>query len=153
MIKSLLLLLLCGPVYAGTSQTSGTSTSLGNQIGKTEIHKTFTKNTAAAGLSILGTYTVTTGKTLYVTHMDFSAREVTISATAANLGNIQTATPAGTAVSSMTFVNPTTSQPMIWYKDFPEPMAVPSATVIMSSVSAGIATATDWIWNLDGYEK
>lgn len=137
---------------AGTSYIGGQA-SQGNSAGKTEIHKTFTATTAATGLSILGTYTVTAGKTLYITHMDFSARLNAISATAANLGNIAVATPAGTGVSSMTFVNPTTSAPNIYTRDFSEPWAIPSATVIMSSVSAGVATSTAWIWNFDGYEK
>lgn len=147
---SLALLLLSARAAAIT--TFG-SVSLGSTSGKTEVHKTFTKNTAAAGLSVLGTYTVTAGKTLYVTHMDFTARTAAVSASAANLGNVQLVTPSGTAVSSMTFVNATTSQPTIWTRDFPEPWAVPSATVFMSSVSAAVATSTDWIWNFDGYEK
>lgn len=140
------------PMDVASSVPTGV-VSFGNTLGKTEVHKTFTKNTAAAGVSVLGTYTVTAGKTLYVTHMDFTARTAAISASAANLGNVQLATPSGTSVSSMTFVNPTTSQPTVWSRDYAEPWSVPSAAVFMSSVSAAVATSTDWIWNFDGYEK
>lgn len=139
-------------VLASTSGVIG-SASLGSIAGKTEIHKVFTKNTAAAGKSVIGTYTVTAGKTLYVTNMSLTARLTTLSATAANLGNAEIATPSGTTVSSMTFVNPTTSQPLIWTREFSEPWAVTSATVFMSSASASSASGIDWIWNFDGYEK
>lgn len=127
--------------------------SLGSTAGKTEVHKTFFKNTTAASVAILGTYTVTTGKTLYVYHSEITSALVTISATGAKNGDATLATPAGTTISSMTFYNATTSAPQMWIKDHAEPMAIPSGAVFMSSVTPSLSGAINWLWNFDGYEK
>lgn len=135
------------------SSSFPTAASLGSTAGKTEIHKTFFKNTTAASVSVLGTYTVTTGKTLYITHLDITGTLVAVSATGVKMGDVTIGTPVNTTISSMTFYNPTTAAPQTWSKDFAEPMAIPSAAVFMSSVTPSAATATNWIFNFDGYEK
>lgn len=129
------------------------SVSLGNTSGKTELHKTFFKNTSAIAATILGTYTVTVGKTLYITHLDITGALTTISATGSKIGDISIVTPAGTSVSSMTFYNATTSAPQMWVRDYAEPWAIPSGSVFMSSVTPAVTTGMNWIFNWDGYEK
>lgn len=139
-------------VLASTSGVIG-AISLGSTSGKTEVHKTFFKNTAATAATILGSYTVTTGKTLYVYHADITGVLTTISATGSKIGDTTLVTPAGTAISSMTFYNASSSAPQMWTRDYAEPMAVPSGTVFMSSVTPAVATSLNWIFNFDGYEK
>lgn len=139
-------------VLASTSGVIG-AISLGSTSGKTEVHKTFFKNTAATAATILGSYTVTTGKMLYVYHADITGVLTTISATGSKIGDTTLVTPAGTAISSMTFYNASSSAPQMWTRDYAEPMAVPSGTVFMSSVTPAVATSLNWIFNFDGYEK
>lgn len=139
-------------ILASTSGVIG-SISLGSTSGKTEVHKTFFKNTAATAATILGSYTVTTGKTLYVYHADITGVLTTISATGSKIGDTTLVTPAGTAISSMTFYNASSSAPQMWTRDYAEPMAIPSGTVFMSSVTPAVATGLNWIFNFDGYEK
>lgn len=143
-----------GPAPQTTaSSTANVTVQLGSTNGKTEKHLTFTKNTAAVGATIIGTYTVTTGKTLYVTQIEIVSYLTAISATGSRIGDAVLVTPSGTVISSMTFFNAASSVPQAWVKRFAEPMSVPSATVIMSSAMPSVAGSTNWIMNLDGYEK
>src|SRR5438132_14335127 len=71
--------------------------TFGNATGKTNVLKTGTLvSTATTADQVLVTYTVTAGKTLYLSYFDYTARLTTYAATATNFGNCSLESPAGT---------------------------------------------------------
>ncbi len=143
-------------VGQGFAQAASTpsAVSLGN-VNKTNVLKTgsLTTTTTTADQVVL-TYTVTTGKTLYLQYLSLDVRLTAVSATATVLGSISLETPSGTKVITHTTVNPTTSQvDRIHPYSFSEPYPIASAVVVRVVCTPAIVTSTLWIANFGGYEK
>jgi len=124
-------------------------------ITKTTVMKTgsLVSTSVTANQGILG-YTVTTGKTLYLTYIDLQGRFTTPSATATYLGLV-TVSLNGVTVYQGGISNPTTgdSGSQSIRITFSEPLPVTSATTILAAVSTATATSTTWIANFGGYER
>lgn len=149
------------PVAPGVVTSSPTANvSLGNSQGKTLVAKTGSLRTTAttAGQVVL-TYTVTTGKTLYLTGGNAIAKStVPMSAFSSGQnpgGNIWWETPSGTAISSYTVVFTTAyfTTPPMELPRLQEPAPIPSGTVLRAVVTAETTQPIQWIANFIGYEK
>lgn len=143
------------PVEAAANSSPIGSVSLGNSTGKTNVMKTGTLVSAATTADqVVLTYTVTTGKTFYLSYWSYEARLTTLSATGAILGACSMESPAGTKLETHTFTNGTTEivdrfgpvQPA-------EPQPIASATVIRIVCTPAAATSTTWLASFGGYEK
>ena len=110
-----------------------------------------TSTTANQG--ILG-YTVTTGKTFYLTYVDIQGRLTTPATTNTYLGLV-TLSLAGVSMYQAGFSNPTTgdSGSQSIRITFSEPLPISSATTILVTATPAVATSTTWIANFGGYER
>ncbi len=120
---------------------------------RTLVMKTGTLvTTAVTSDQVILTYTVTTGKTFFLTYISSDVRLTVVSATASILGTISLESPAGTKLYSSTETNPTTSQTGMRSVSFSEPMPIPSGTVIRFVTTPAAATSMTWIANFGGFE-
>lgn len=136
---------------AATSNPTGV-VSLGNSLGKTNVMKTGTLSSSATTADqVILTYTVTTGKTFYVTYLKWQARLTTYAATATNFGPISLELPSGTKVITEEIFNAGIDG--CYILQFPEPVPVASTTVIRVVCTPSAATAFKWAASFGGYEK
>ena len=124
-------------------------------ITKSLIMKTgsLISTSTAANQGILG-YTVTAGKTFYLTYLDIQGRLTTTSATSSLLGTV-TLSIGGVSVYQAGFVNPTTSNigSQAVRLTFSEPLPISSATALLVAVTPNATTSMTWISNFGGYER
>lgn len=148
------ILLLAMPMAALPDQSfSGVvPTTLGNSVGKTVVLKTGTlTSTATTADQVLLTYTVTSGKTFYISYMDYTARLTTYAATATNFGTCSLESPAGTKLHTMMVTNAGASVPIS--EQFSEPLFISSGVVVRLVCTPSAATSFTWIGNFGGYER
>lgn len=126
--------------------------TLGNSTGKTNIGKTGSLvSTATTADQVILTYTVTTGKTLYLLGWDVAVRLTTIGTTATTFGTASLENPSGTKLNTRILAGPGVVSPPSQIT-LPEPWAISSATVIRIVCTPAAATSYTWQGNLWGYE-
>jgi len=122
--------------------------------GATNILKTGTLTTTAVTADqVVLTYTVTSGKTLYLQYVVMYGRLTAVSATASILGAISLETPSGTKVITFDDMNPTTSELEFNPLVFNEPIPIAASTVVRIVVTPAATTSMLWRGNFGGYEK
>jgi hypothetical protein len=148
---ALALLAWAAPAFA-QANVSAPATSLGTTAGKTTVMKTGTlASSATTADQVVLTYTVTTGKTLYLQYVESAARLTTFAATATNFGDCSIESPAGTKLHTMMVAH--TGAPIPMGHDFAEPIAIASAVVVRIVCTPSTTTSYTWRANLGGYEK
>lgn len=126
--------------------------SLGNVQGKTNVLKTGTLvSTATTADQVLVTYTVTAGKTLYLSYFDYTARLTTYAATATNFGNCSLESPAGTKLHTSMVTNAGNS--VLISERVAEPVPILTGVVVRLVCTPSAATSFTWIGNFGGYER
>ena len=137
-----------GALVSATNPQPVTLTPPGTQVAKTGTVTT----TAVTADQIVLTYTVTTGKTFYMTNLDISADFTTLSTTGAYIGTASLESPSGTKTITQDFQNLTTEQ--IDWKQwvFPVPKTATSTTVIRVVCTPNATTSTRWRANFSGFE-
>lgn len=140
-------------VMAAATSTPTQVASLGNTLGKAIKGGTGNKATSASTADqVVLTYTVTTGKTLYIEAIDWSVRLSTIATTVTAFGTISLETPSGTKVLTWDAAGPgmdNSRGAMI----FAEPLPVASTAVVRFVCTPSASTAFTWQANIIGYEK
>lgn len=128
--------------------------SLGNSTGKTIVMKTGTLvTTATTADQVILTYTVTSGKTLFLQYYNITCG---LTSTPSNyntpiiFGNISLESPAGIKLITWRHMGP---QPVIHDWGISEPEPISSGTVIRIVCTPGLTTSTTWVCNLGGYER
>lgn len=128
--------------------------TLGTAAGKTNVLRTGTiTTTAATADQVVHTYTVTSGRTLYLEYVEISAVLTALSATASILGTASLETPSGTKVITERFQNMTISKPDRLFLTFPEPIPIAAGVVIRVVCTPPGAASTVWRANFGGYER
>ncbi len=123
-------------------------------VNKASVLKTGSLVTTAvtAGQSVLS-YTVTAGKTFYLSYIDLQGRLTAVSATASILGTV-TLSIGGVPVYQASFNNPTTSdagsQSVRLSTNL---LPIPAGTVITVTVTPTAVTSMTWLANFGGYEQ
>jgi hypothetical protein len=137
-----------------TVQSDGsTKVSLGNTAGKTNVFKDGTLvTTAVTADQVVLTYTVTTGKTLYLQYVVIAGYLTAQpgNSNPVDLGEMDLQSPAGTDIISFEQMHPKQSDVAL---SFGEPIPIASATVIRVVVTPVTATSVTWIANFGGYER
>jgi hypothetical protein len=124
-------------------------------VSKIPVLKTgnLTSTSQTANQTIL-TYTVTAGKTFYLSYLDIQGRLTAPSATASVLGAVSFLI-GGVPSYACSFVNPTTgdagSQSV--RITFSEPIPIPSGTVLTVAVTPNANTSMLWSANFGGFER
>ena len=127
--------------------------SLGSLAGKTNVFQTGSLvTTATTADQVIKTYTVTSGKTLFVNHIDVTARLTTYAATATNFGPASLESPAGTKLVTALIANAGVINPP-YAINFAEPVPIPSGTVIRIVCTPATTTSYTWQANINGYER
>jgi hypothetical protein len=140
--------------FPATQPVSGTVTVQHGLTGATNVMKTGTiTTTATTADQVVLTYTVTSGKTLFLQYLVMYGRLTVLSATATILGAISLETPSGTKVITFDDVNPTTSELEFNPVGFSEPIPLAAGTVVRVVVTPAAATSMLWRANFGGYEK
>ena len=113
----------------GNSSPIG-AVSLGNSLGKLNVNKTgaLTSTAVTAAQAVL-TYTVTAGKTLYITGIELEAKLSVISALAVALGTASLSI-GGVLQNTFNLMNMTTAKVDRVFMTFSEPIAITAATVV-----------------------
>lgn len=142
-------------VQSGTwtvTQAGGNSVSIGTSTNKTNVLKTGALTSSATTADqVIVTYTVTAGKTYYVTGFDVSARLSTFAATATLFGAVSLETPSGTKVYTIDMAGSGIDRTNT--VTFSEPIPIAAAAVIRIVTTPGAATSMAWKGNIQGYEK
>lgn len=126
--------------------------SLGNSLGKTNIGKPGTLATSAATADqVVVTYTVTAGKTFYLSWFACNARLTTFAATATLFGTCSLESPAGTKLLTTIIAGPGIGDRD--YLPLPEPIPIAAGVVVRIVTTPAAATAMTWQGNMGGYEK
>lgn len=126
--------------------------TLGSATGKTVVSKTGTlASSATTADQVLVTYTVTAGKTFYVSQFDFTARLTTYAATATNFGECSLESPAGTKLYTM--MNANAGAPVPITAVLSEPLPIASGVVVRLVCTPSAATAFTWRGNMVGFER
>jgi hypothetical protein len=144
------------PQLTNMSAASNTPTgvvSLGNSLGKTNIGKTGSLvTTATTADQVILTYTVTAGKTFYMTYFDACARLTTFATTATHFGTVSLETPSGTKLYTCMVSGAGISAPSPGVF-FSEPVPISAGTVIRLVCTPSAVTSYTWQANFGGYEK
>lgn len=121
--------------------------------GRTPVLKTNTQITTSQTVDqVVLTYTVTSGKTLWLEYIAWDVRLTAVNASASILGAISFELPSGTKGFTSTETNPTTSQTGMKVITFSEPLPVTAGTVIRWVCTPAANTSMTWIGNFGGYE-
>jgi hypothetical protein len=105
--------------------------------------------TAVTANQVILTYTVTTGKTLYLQYLKIDTRLTTFAATATNFGFASLESPAGTKlITQMQSGAGITLHPPYTFDNIP----IPSGTVIRVVCTPAATTSYTWQVNFGGYE-
>jgi hypothetical protein len=140
--------------FPATQPVSGTVTVQHGLTGATNVMKTGTiTTTATTADQVVLTYTVTSGKTLFLQYLVMYGRLTTLSATASILGAISLEAPSGTKAITFDDVNPTTSELEFNPVGFSEPIPLAAGTVVRVVVTPAATTSMLWRANFGGYEK
>lgn len=126
--------------------------SLGNSLGKVNKLQTGQLTTTATTADqVILTYTVTSGKTLYLEYVSFDARLTTYAATATHFGDVSLETPSGTKTLTLPVMGIGQSGPIAFF--FPEPIPIAATVVVRLVVTPTAVTSFKWYGNIGGYEK
>ena len=137
---------------AAASSTPQAVVSLGNSQGKVNVMQTGTLvTTSVTANQVILTYTVTAGKTFYLTYFDFVARLTTFAATATNFGAVSLESPAATKLYTSGFFAAGAAEAR--QITFSEPVPIAAGVVIRIVVTPSATTSFTWFANLGGYEK
>lgn len=130
-------------------------TTLGSSVIKTNVMKTGTLvTTAVTADQVILTYTVTAGKTFFLTYWSYEARLTALSATGVILGTCSLETPSGTKVDTHTFTNMTTEQVDRLGPFQPaEGQPIASGAVIRIVCTPAAVTSTTWVTSFGGFEQ
>lgn len=136
-----------------TPISSSTGVSLGMSSGKTAVNKvsSLVSTTTTAGQNILS-YTVTTGKNLYLIAIEVEVYPTTISTTASSLGTVNFNVN-GAVQNTWKFTNPSTGMPERMILPMAEPQFVPGGLAMTFTASPASTTSMTWTANFIGYEK
>lgn len=127
--------------------------SLGVSTGKTNVMKTGNLvTTATTADQVILTYTVTTGKTFYMTYMTVTARLTTYAVTTTLFGTTSLENPSGTKLITTDIAHAGVVNPPFSIF-FSEPIPIPSATIIRIVCTPDATTSMTWKANFGGYEK
>lgn len=128
------------------------SVSLGNSLGKTNVMRTGALvTTAVTADQVVLTYTVTAGKTFYMTYLKIDCRLTTFATTATNFGNASLESPAATKL-----ITQLTSGAGITANDqysFSEPIPIAAGVVVRVVCTPSAVTSFTWQASFGGYEK
>jgi hypothetical protein len=151
-MKILLLILSLG-VMAHASGTGNGAVSLGTTGTKGNVIKTGAATTSSAAYAEILTYTVTSGKTLFINALELEGRLTTPSATGAVLGACSMQIGRGSTVATFTFMNPSSEAADRVILPLAEPVTVSGGTVLVFSCIPAGSTSTLWQENFIGYEN
>jgi hypothetical protein len=127
------------------------SVSLGTSLGKVNKSKSGSlASSATTAAQTIVTYTVTSGKVLYLQYFDVGARLTTWANTATYYGTVSLVI-GGTTMWTQDLMNAGVSSPICI--QLGEPIAVAASTVVSIVCTPAAATAYTWTANLGGYEK
>lgn len=137
---------------AAVTQAAGSAISIGTSSGKTLVLKTGSLATSATTADqVVLTYTVTAGKTLYLTGYSLQARLTTFAATATLFGQAYLETPSGTKGQTFDLSGPGTC--LIDTVTFAEPLPIAAGQVVRIVCTPAATTGMTWKANLSGYER
>lgn len=126
--------------------------TLGSTLGKTVVMKTAVLTTTATTADqVVLTYTVTSGKTLYLQYFDVTSRLTTYAATATNFGDCSLESPAGTKLWTEMQTNAGVSG--MSGHQLAEPVPIASGVVVRLVCTPSAVTSFRWQGNLGGYER
>jgi len=126
--------------------------TLGNSAGKTNVLKTGNLvTTATTADQVILTYTVTSGKTLYLLGFNVTGRLTTYATTATLFGTVSLENPSGTKLNTAMVAHAGVIFPP-YQEEFFEPIPIASGTVIRLVCTPAAATSFTWQGNLWGYE-
>jgi hypothetical protein len=135
-----------------TGKSGVAEVSLGSIAGKTSVMKVGSLvTTAVTADQVVLTYTVTEGKTFYLTYFHLLVRLTTYAGTVTNFGNMSLENPSGTKI--FTFPSFGSGAAAIVPFSFTEPVPIPSGTVIRVVCTPAAVTSFTWFANFGGYEK
>lgn len=147
-----ILALLVGSLSAQALTVLPADVTPGTSLGKTNVGKPGTlATTAVTADQVVVTYTVTAGKTFYMTYFACNSRLTTFAATATLFGTCSLESPAGTKLLT-TMLAGTGIGDRDWVLPS-EPMAIAGGTVIRVVTTPAATTAMTWQGNIGGYEK
>lgn len=136
----------------GASTMTPLIVSVGTATGKTVVMKTGTLiSTLVTADQVILTYTVTSGKTLYLQYFDFSARLTAFAATATNFGTLSLESPAATKLATYDVFHAGNGEQRGIL--FAEPLPVAAGVVIRVVCTPSAVTSMTWRANFGGYEK
>lgn len=138
------------PVVIASDQ-SPFSVSIGTSTGKSIIGKTGTLVTIATTADqVILTYTVTLGKTFYLEGFDWAVGKTALDHADGDYGLVSLENPLGLKLQTWFARGAGTDS---FSRSLPEPLPIPSGTVIRLVVTPSVATSLTWVANLIGYEK
>lgn len=144
------LMAVSSPVVIASDQ-SPFSVSIGTSAGKTLVGKTgLLVSTSVLADQIILTYTVTLGKTFYLEGFDWSVGKTGIDHADSDYGLVSLENPLGLKLQTWFARGAGTAS---FSRSLPEPLPIPSGTVIRLVVTPSIANSLTWLGNLIGYEK
>lgn len=152
-IWPLLALLICGSARGAVVDNFLGSVSSGVSYGKTVVNKTGTLvTTATTADQVVLTYTVTAGRTLYITAIEIEGRLTVISATASILAACSWQI-GGVKQNTFTFVNETTSEVGRVTIPISEPVPVAAGVIVTIVCTPAAVTSMTWLGNMLAFEK
>lgn len=152
-MKMLLVLLFSVNCFAaGADQSYLGRVSLGNPEGKTNIGLSGSVATSAVTADqVVKTYSVTSGKNLFLQYFDVAAKLGTYASTATDFGTCSLESPAGTKLYSVLVANG--GAPLQQGRIFPEPLVISSGVVVRIVCTPAASTAFVYQANIGGYER
>jgi hypothetical protein len=142
-------------IPADTDTGLRVTSSLGTTLNKTQVQKTGTLVTTATTVDqVILTYTVTAGKTLYLTYLEIIGAQTTpTGGTNVVLGTISLETPSGTKVLQKRCVGGGGVLPDGLIFAFGEPLFIAAGVVVRAVVTPAATSSFTWTANFGGYEK
>lgn len=136
-------LFLCTP--------SNAAVSLGNSTSKTNVMTPGSLvTTATTADQVALTYTVTSGKTLFLQSFETGATRTTFATTTVEFGTCSLESPAGTKLWTQDLTGPGQAMAV---RAFAEPLVFASGTVVRIVCTPAATNSQTWLSNFIGYEK
>lgn len=133
-------------------QANESAISIGTSTGKAIIGQAGSLvSTAVTADQVIKSYTVTAGKTFYLTGFDCVVRLTTFATTATNFGNFSLETPSGTKIYTSNIFHAGQCSPV--QMTFSEPIPIAAAAVVRLVCTPSATTSFTWFGNIMGYEK
>lgn len=153
MFKGLIVLASMFFVSTGFAIQPALQVSLGSSVAKANVFQAGSVNTAAKTHTNITTYTVSAGKTFYVSYMEVEGVLNTASATASSLGQCSLEIPSGTTVATFQLSNPTNGAVDRVVFSPAEPFYARAGQVVAVSCDPSSTSSTYWRTNFGGFEK